>query len=122
MTCDPDLLNRFFDKELGPDESARVAHHLKYCRTCQASLRDSQSVSALLRTSLEEAVAHINFEELEQGVVALIQSKRRPWWMKLRDQFVSKKFYVPAAAIATGLVRLARVPSSPLCRGMLALS
>jgi anti-sigma factor RsiW len=104
ITCDPNRLNRFFDGELGPDESARMAHHLKYCRSCQEALRDNQSVCTLLRTGLDEALARINFEEVEEGVLALIHRKRGPWWMKLRDQFVSKKFYVPAAAVATGLV------------------
>jgi len=103
-TCDSNLLNRFFDEELGPDEFARMTHHLKYCPSCQEVLRHNRSVSTLLRTGLDEVLAHANFEEAEEGVLALIQKKRGPWWMKLRDQLVCKKFYVPAAAVATGLV------------------
>lgn len=113
MTCDPNLLNRFFDQELGPDESARMAHHLKYCGSCQEALRDNQSVSALLRTSLDEALARISFEEVEEGVLALIHRKRGPWWMKLRDQVVSKRFYVPAAAVATGVVLFFALVTGP---------
>lgn len=113
MTCDPNLLNRFFDEELGPDESARMAHHLKYCGSCQEALRDNQSVSALLRTSLDEALARISFEEVEEGVLALIHRKRGPWWMKLRDQVVSKRFYVPAAAVATGVVLFFALVTGP---------
>jgi anti-sigma factor RsiW len=113
MACNANLLNRFFDGELGPDESARMAHHLKYCRSCQEALRDNQSVSTLLRTSLDEALARINLEEVEEGVLALIDRKRGPWWMKLRDQFVSKKFYVPAAAAATGLVLFFALVTGP---------
>lgn len=113
MTCDPNLLNRFFDEELGPDESARMAHHLKYCGSCQEALRDNQSVSALLRTSLDEALARISFEEVEEGVLALIHRKRSPWWMKLRDRVVSKRFYVPAAAVATGVVLFFALVTGP---------
>jgi len=81
-----------------------VTHHLKYCPSCQKVLRDNQSVSTLLKTGLDEMLAHANLEQVEEGVLALIHSKRVSWWMKLRDQFVSKRFYVPATAIATGLV------------------
>ena len=113
MTCDPNLLNRFFDGELGPDESARMAHHLEYCRSCQQALRDNQSVSTLLRTGLDEVLARINLEAVEEGVLALIHSKRGPWWMKLTNQFVSKKFYVPAAAVATGLILFFALVTGP---------
>jgi anti-sigma factor RsiW len=113
MTCDPNLLNRFFDEELAPDESARMAHHLKYCPSCQEALRDNQAVSTLLRTGLDEALARIKFEEVEEGVLALIHSKRRSWWMKLRGQFISKRFYVPAAAVVTGLVLFFALVTGP---------
>jgi len=112
-TCDSNLLNRFFDEELGPHEFARMTRHLKYCLSCQEALRHNQSVSALLKTGLDEVLARANLEELEEGVLALIHKKRSPWWMRLRDQFASKKFYVPATAIATGLVLFLALLTDP---------
>jgi hypothetical protein len=112
-TCDSNLLNRFFDEELGPDEFARMTHHLKYCPSCQEVLRHNRSVSKLLRTGFDEALAPIDFKALEQGVLALIHKKRGPWWMKFKDQLVSKKFYIPAAAVATGLVLLFALVTGP---------
>jgi anti-sigma factor RsiW len=112
-TCDSNLLNRFFDEELGPDESARMAHHLKYCPSCQETLRHNQSVSTLFRTGLDEVLAPINFEKVEEGVLALMHKKRGPWWMKLRDQLVCKRFYVPAAAAAAGLVLFFALVTGP---------
>lgn len=113
MTCDVNLLNRFLDEELGPDESAWMVQHLKSCRSCQEALRDSQAVSTLIRTSLDEALARINLEEVEEGVLAAIHRKRSPWWVKLGEQFVSKKFYVPAAAAVTGLVLFFALVTGP---------
>jgi hypothetical protein len=113
MTCDSNLLNRFFDEELGPDEFARMTHHLKYCPSCQEVLRHNRSVSTLLRTGLDEVRAQANLEQMEEGVFALIHRKRGPWWMKLRDQLVSKKFYVPAAAVATGLALFFALVTGP---------
>lgn len=111
--CDPTLLNRFFDQELGPDEYARMTGHLKSCASCQKALRDNQSVSSLVKSHLEEALAHVNLRKVEEGVLALIHRKRAPWWMKLRNLFVSRKFYVPATAMATGLVLFFAIARGP---------
>lgn len=103
-TCDPTLLNRFLDQELAPDEHARIRNHLKDCPACQKAVRDNQSVTSLFKTGLDEALAHVNLEDMEARVLALIHTRRAPWWMKLRNLCVSKKFYVPATAVAAGLV------------------
>jgi hypothetical protein len=103
-TCDPTLLNRFFDEELGPDEYAPMIHHLKSCPSCQKAFRDNQSVSSLLKAGVDGALAHVSLEELEEAAVALIHRKGAPWWMRLGNLLVSRKFYVSATAMATGLV------------------
>jgi anti-sigma factor RsiW len=103
-SCDSIMLSRFFDKELGPGEHARIDKHLKYCPACQKVLRANQSISSLLSTGLEEALSHADVEDFEERVLDLIQRKRVRWWMKLTALFMCKKFYVPAAAVATVLI------------------
>jgi anti-sigma factor RsiW len=111
--CDPAVLSRFLDKELGPDEHCRIDKHLKYCPACQKVLRANQSISTFLRAVLEEELSHADVEDFEEGVLDRIQRKGVPWWMKLRSLFLSKKFYVPAAAMATVLILLFSVVRRP---------
>ena len=76
-TCDSNLLNRFFDEEIGPDEFARMTHHLKYCPSCQEVLRHNRSVSKLLRTGFDEALAPIEFST-RRGRVGSDSQKEGP--------------------------------------------
>jgi hypothetical protein len=107
------MVSRFFDQELGPDEHDRINKHLRHCPSCQKVLKANQSISALLRAGLEEAFSHVDIEDFEERVFDLIQRKGAPWWMKLRALFVSKRFYVPAVAVATLLILVLSVVRRP---------
>ena len=51
---------------------------------------------------------------MEERVIALIRLKKRLWWVHLKSLCLSKKLYVPAAAVAALLVmffHLARTPA-----------
>ena len=104
ITCDPNLLARLFDRELGRDEAARVGRHLKNCPSCQKELRENEVISSLFKASLDDQLSRIDLSDLEPRVLELIQRKMVPWRMRLRDLFVSKRFLVPATAIATILL------------------
>ncbi len=112
-TCDLATLSGFLDQELGPDEHCRMDKHLKYCPACQKVLRANQFVSGFLRVGLGEALSHEDVEDFEERVFDRIQRRGVPWWMKLRAPFMSKKFYVPAAAMATALIVLFSVARRP---------
>lgn len=112
-SCDSTMLSRFFDRELGPDEHGRIDKHLRYCPSCQKVLKENQSISTLLKAGLEKELSRADMEDVEARVFDLIQSKGAPWWMKLRALFVSKKFYVPAVAVATVLILLLSVVRRP---------
>jgi anti-sigma factor RsiW len=107
------MLSRFFDQELGPDERSRIDKHLRYCPACKKVLRANQSISTFLKAGLEEELSHADVEEFEERVLDLIQKKGVPWWMKLRALLMSKKFYVPAAAVATVLILFFSVVRRP---------
>lgn len=118
-TCDDSLLNRFFDRELGPDECTRISEHLKDCPSCQKALRGDRSISTAFKTHLGKELSRTNLEKVEERVLTLIQSKEVSWWTKAKDLLFSKKFYVPATGIAAILIlffsysRQPRSTSSP---------
>jgi len=100
ITCDPALIGRFFDRELGLDEDAQVGRHLKNCPSCQKELRENEAISTLFKAGLDDQLSQIDLSDLEPRVLELIQRNGVPWWMRLRNMFVSKRFLVPATAIA----------------------
>jgi hypothetical protein len=113
ISCDAEVLGRFFDGDLEPGESVAIDGHIEHCPTCQEELRGNQFVSALLRAGVEEELSRANLQEVEERVIALIRSKRGLWGIHLKNLFLSKKLYVPAAAVAAMLVMvfyLARPP------------
>ena len=112
-SCDLALLSRFLDQELGPDDRVRINKHLKQCPACRRVLRGDQSISAFFKTGLQEELSHTAVEESEEKVFDLIRSKGIPWWMKVTDLLRSKRFYVPAAAMATLLILVLSVVRRP---------
>jgi anti-sigma factor RsiW len=111
--CDHEALSRFLDEELGPEEHGRINEHLKYCPFCQKALRANQSISACLRAGLEGAFSHADAEEFEDRLLDRIQKKGIPRWTQVSSLIMSKKFYVPAAAVATALMLLFSVARGP---------
>ena len=102
--CDSAYLDRFFDQELGPDEDAWMATHVKHCPFCQKTIREHESISALIKTGLDKELAHVNLDQLEERVLMRIQRKQVPLQGQLRDLITSKKFYVPLTAAVAALV------------------
>lgn len=118
ITCDPALIGRFFDRELGLDEDAQVGRHLKNCPSCQKELRENEAISTLFKAGLDDQLSQIDLSDIEPRVLGLIQRNGVPWWMRLRNMFVSKRFLVPATAIAMILLffSLTRYPA-PVSEG-----
>lgn len=102
--CDPTLVNRFFDQELGPDEYALMSEHIKHCPSCQKALQDAEAISALFGTALDKELSRAKLERVEERVLAFIHRTKTPWWLKLGHLFVAKRFYVPATAVIAGLI------------------
>ena len=102
--CNFILLDRFLDRELGPEDTSLVARHLDQCPSCQEALRENQAISDLFREKMYETVSQVNLQAVETRVLAAIKSQRDPWWSTLQNLFVSKRFYVPATAVVAGLV------------------
>ncbi len=108
--CNPIVLHRFFDNELGPEEHARTREHVRQCPSCQESLQKNRSLSDLFVRSVEKAVSQTNFDALEKQVLSRVESgkrKKEKGKRKKENLFsgFSRRILVPAAAMA-GIVLL----------------
>ncbi|MBW1859027.1 MAG: hypothetical protein JRI70_02875 [Deltaproteobacteria bacterium] len=99
-SCDFKMLDRFFDREPEPDALVAISRHLEHCQTCREELQGNQFVSSLLRAGVEEELSRANLQEVEERVLTLIRAKG-PWWVQFKNLCLSKKLYVPAAAVAS---------------------
>jgi len=104
IRCESELLNRFFDQEIGMDEMDRLDRHLKDCPFCQKVLRDNRSIAAFFRTGLEKEISLSDHKEVEERIMALIQSKKDPWRVKIRAFCESRKRLIPVTAMVAVLV------------------
>ena len=112
-TCDSSLVDRFWDKELEPDEQDRVREHIKKCAACQKTLQGRQRVSGLFHAGLKAALSQTDLEGLEETILDLAQQRRTPWWMGLRALLISKRVLIPAAAMALILMVFFSVRKPP---------
>jgi anti-sigma factor RsiW len=106
IKCDPALVNRFFDGELGPREHALVRSHLRDCPSCQKINESNQNLSALFKNAFEKELSQVNLRGLEQGVMDNIQARSAPWRSGFKGLLAPKKLIIPAAAMAAMLVLL----------------
>ena len=98
--CDPTLIDRFFDGELGPEEHEGVRRHIADCPSCQRALRENREISTLFRDGLNRELSRTDTGELEERVVALVRKKGAPWWKKVIEMFPQKRLFIPATAVA----------------------
>ncbi|MDM8522234.1 zf-HC2 domain-containing protein [Desulfococcaceae bacterium HSG8] len=112
--CNPLLLNRFFDQELGPDEHARVSKHLRDCPSCQKALRENQSLSALVADNFEKTVSGTRFDHIEDNVLERIRNDRIPWQIKLKSLFAPKRLLIPAGALVAIFILFFSLVKSPV--------
>jgi hypothetical protein len=112
-SCDPKMLARFFDRELEADESVGISGHIEDCHACKEELRDNQFISALFKATVEEELSRTNVQEVEERVLTLIRVKKGPWWVQFKDLCLSKRLYVPAAAVAAMLLIFFLVARTP---------
>ena len=112
-SCDFKILDRFFDRELEPDASVAISEHMEHCHTCKEEFQGNQIVSSLLKAGVQEELSRANLQEVEERVLTLICTKKGPWWVQFKDLCLSKKLYVPAAAMAVALIMFFHVMRTP---------
>ena len=105
-TCNIKWLYRYLDGELGRRENALAQKHVQQCALCQKVLNDNQVLAKLYRAKIDGELSRVDLHAVETTVVVAIENRSIPWWSRLGDFLVSKRFYVPATALVGSLILL----------------
>lgn len=101
-SCDPILINRFFDNELEPEEHSRIGRHINECLSCRKYLEDLKGMSLRVKDHVEKEVSDTlsaQASRIETGVLDAIRGGGLPRWNRIKDRFLSKHVLIPATAI-----------------------
>jgi len=101
-SCDPILINRFFDNELEPEERSRISRHIDECLSCRKYLEDLKAMSLHVKGHIEEEVSDTlsaQASRIETGVLDAMRGAELPRWNRIKDRFLSKPVLIPATAI-----------------------
>ena len=115
-SCNPEIISRFFDGELEADEYAAVTDHLEICPVCREKLANIQSISERVKEHIAEASIK-DTEKLEDRIIEAVRRIESPWWAKWKDLIYSKRFLVPAGAVASFLLIFFTVFYNPAVSG-----
>ncbi len=74
-----EMLERFLDGELSPQEHDRVRNELAHCQECRQQLDRLQKLRALIREVYVEEVRRVNLDAVLPGVMTRIQNQERGW-------------------------------------------
>jgi anti-sigma factor RsiW len=102
--CDPKLLDPYCDAELSIEESNSVKAHLNGCPACRARIEGRHKIAGVLRTEINRALSHTNFDRVEEQIIRKIRKERlkEPSW--LQRLFFSKSFFMPVSALTAALL------------------
>ncbi len=93
-SCDEQLIYRYFDKDMDPEENARFQNHLGVCKTCSMQLEHLKNQAEALADRINEESEKADFYALEKKVLGEIRRKNRSFF-NWKD-VLFKKIYVPA--------------------------
>jgi len=103
--CDPMLLNRYFDGEVGRDEQARIEAHLSVCAACRSQLQRNRVIGAQMRMVAEQRLAAVEKTYLENRLLEQAGERRfrrrggAKWLLRFR-------WLIPAGAAMGALLLL----------------
>jgi len=116
-SCDPVMINRFFDHELDQEEYDRVAGHIETCPLCQRTLDELKALSGMVNEYIRDTWSEKIEGSVEEEVLASIQQRKAPWWIKARGLFLSKKILIPLTTTAALFLFLSVFFRSPAQTG-----
>ncbi len=99
MICGTDLISRYYDKDLNPDEYSDVKVHIDSCKKCRKSLAEYNNLTDSLKITFNEAAENDTLK-IENRVIESIRRKKRAWWLRLADQVFTKRMLIPAVMTA----------------------
>jgi len=78
-----EMLERFLDGELSPQEHDRVRDELAHCQECRQQLDRLQKLRALIREVYLEEVRRVNLDAVLPGVMERIRVEKPGWWQRV---------------------------------------
>lgn len=99
QTCDPNLLELFFDGELNEEAYRALYEHATHCPSCRKTLGENRSVSRLARAGVMKEVSRAGLEQLDAAAFVRSRERDRRAWRRGSDiVFLKPRFWVPATA------------------------
>lgn len=99
IICGTELISRYYDKDLNPEEYSDIKIHIDSCERCRKSLKEYSSLADRLKLTFNEAFEHDTLKA-ENRIIESIRRKNRPWWVRLADQVFAKRVLIPAVMTA----------------------
>ncbi|MBM4355465.1 MAG: hypothetical protein FJ109_17035, partial [Deltaproteobacteria bacterium] len=78
-----EMLERFLDGELSPQEHDRVRGELARCQECRQQFDRLQKLRALIREVYLEEVRRVSLDAVLPGVMERIRAERPGWWQRV---------------------------------------
>ncbi len=110
-----ELLDKYFDQEVTPEERSLVEDHLPGCPACRSALLSMENLRNLIKRPVEEAVQRENFpwvwEKIERGIQQ--EEKTGLWesvWSWLDTVSLRKKKILIPAVVAAVILILVMAP------------
>lgn len=117
--CGSELISRYYDRELGPEEYAEVESHVESCLRCRESLEKFSLITKDIKSEIK--ISENQYLELQDRVIESIDHKKLPFWIKLKEMLSPKKILIPAGAMVTLLAALVIFFHTPAANGPTAI-
>ena len=100
IICDTELISRYYDNDLDPEEYSDIKDHIDSCEKCRKSLAEYGRLTDKLKLTIDEP-AEYDTLKIENRVIESIRRKNRAWWVRLADQLFVRRILIPAAITAS---------------------
>ena len=98
--CDPELLSRFYDGEITPEENEWAIEHISTCQKCQNELKLNEELSKKYKEKFHKELSAIDPALLEKKIMERVSQGKARYWTGIGEFLTSMRFLVPAAAVA----------------------
>lgn len=100
MICGTELISRYYDKDLNPEEYLELKAHVESCEKCRKTLAEYGNLTDTLKFTFTETTDHDTLK-VENSIIESIRRKNRAWWLRLVDQVFAKRIIIPAVITAS---------------------
>lgn len=100
IICGTELISRYYDKDLNPEENSKIKTHMDSCEKCSKLLSEYRGLTDKIELTFNEAAEHDTLE-VENRIIESIKREKRAWWVRLADQIFAKKILIPAVMTAS---------------------